>query len=109
MGRLDGRVVLISGAARGQGEAEARLFAEEGARVGVGDVLDAEGAAVAGELGDVGCFVHLDVRDASSWARFVAAVRERWGRVSSGAPPPTLWPNCLLATPGPVDHLADHL
>ena len=81
MGRLDGRVVLVSGAARGQGEAEARLFAEEGARVGLGDVLDAPGETVAGDLGDAGFFAHLDVRDASDWARFVAGAQERWGRV----------------------------
>lgn len=77
MGRLDGKVAIISGAARGQGEAEARLFAEEGARVVLGDVLDDLGAAVAAEIGDAARFVHLDVRDASSWANAVdTAVRE---------------------------------
>ena len=55
MGRLDGKVAVISGAARGQGAAEARLFVEEGAGVLVGDVLDAEGLALADELGPAPC------------------------------------------------------
>ena len=81
MGRLEGKVVLISGAARGQGEAEARLFAEEGARVGIGDVLDAEGGAVAKELGDAAFYAHLDVREEADWAHFIALAQERWGRI----------------------------
>jgi 3alpha(or 20beta)-hydroxysteroid dehydrogenase len=52
MGKLDGRVVLITGAARGQGAEEARLFAAEGAKVVVADVLDDLGEAVAKEIGD---------------------------------------------------------
>ena len=52
MGRLDGKVALISGAARGQGEAEARLFAAEGARVVLGDMLDDLGEVVAKDIGD---------------------------------------------------------
>ena len=61
MGRLDGKIAIVSGAARGQGEAEARLFAEEGARVVLGDVLDERGQQVADELGDAARYVHLDV------------------------------------------------
>jgi len=60
-GRLDGKVALVTGAARGQGAAEARLFVAEGARVLLGDVLDDEGAAVAKELGDAAVYRHLDV------------------------------------------------
>jgi NAD(P)-dependent dehydrogenase (short-subunit alcohol dehydrogenase family) len=51
MGRFDGKVVIVTGAARGQGEAEARLFAAEGAKVILADVLDAEGEAVAADIG----------------------------------------------------------
>lgn len=69
---LDGRVALISGAARGQGEAEARLFVERGARVVLGDVLDAAAKAVAADLGDAALAVHLDVTSAASWRGAVA-------------------------------------
>ena len=77
--RLAGKVVLISGGARGMGAAEARLFAREGARVVVGDVLDAEGAAVAGAIGEAATFVRLDVTREDDWARAVALAVERYG------------------------------
>jgi 3alpha(or 20beta)-hydroxysteroid dehydrogenase len=77
--RLDGKVALISGAARGQGEAEARLFVEAGACVVIGDVLDDAGEAVAKDLGDAARFVHLDVTDAPSWQRAVDATIESFG------------------------------
>lgn len=83
MARLDGQVALISGAARGQGAAEARLFAAEGARVVIGDVLDAEGQAVADEIGDAALYMHLDVTDESSWAVAVAAAEDRFGPVTT--------------------------
>ena len=72
MGRLDGKVALISGAARGQGEAEARLFAAEGARVVLGDVLDDLGEKVAADLGDGAVYTHLDVTDTGEWDAAVA-------------------------------------
>ncbi|GAA2061169.1 glucose 1-dehydrogenase [Streptomyces albiaxialis] len=81
MGKLDGRVVIISGAARGQGEQEARLFAEEGASVVLGDVLDERGEAVAGEIGERAAYVPLDVRREEDWAAAVALARERFGRL----------------------------
>ena len=81
-GRLDGKVALISGGARGQGEAEARRFVAEGAKVVIGDILEAEGKAVADELGDAAVFVSLDVTDESSWAAAVATAEERFGPVS---------------------------
>ncbi|MEV6104075.1 glucose 1-dehydrogenase [Streptomyces sp. NPDC051940] len=82
MGKLDGRVVLISGAARGQGEAEARLFAAEGARVVLGDVLDDQGEAVAKDLGpDRARYVHLDVTREADWEQAVAAARQAYGKL----------------------------
>ncbi|MFD8411803.1 SDR family NAD(P)-dependent oxidoreductase [Streptomyces sp. NPDC059650] len=85
-GRLHGRVVLITGAARGQGEQEARLFAAEGARLLLGDVLDERGAAVAKQIAEeVGedrvRYVRLDVSREEDWAAAVAAAREAFGRV----------------------------
>ena len=80
--RLAGKVVLISGGARGMGAAEARLFAREGARVVVGDVLDAEGAAVAGAIGEAATFVRLDVTREDDWARAVALAVERYGALN---------------------------
>ena len=71
MGRLDGKVALISGGARGMGAAEARLFAREGARVVIGDVLDEAGRATAKEIGDAATFVRLDVTEEGDWGRAV--------------------------------------
>ncbi len=79
MGRLDGKVALITGAARGQGEAEARLFAAEGAAVVLGDVLDAEGERVAAAIGPQALYRHHDVSSEDSWRGFVAAATERFG------------------------------
>jgi 3alpha(or 20beta)-hydroxysteroid dehydrogenase len=72
MGRLDGKVAIVTGAARGQGEAEARLFAREGASVVLADVLDAEGEAVAKDIGGAAVYLHLDVSQETEW---VSAVR----------------------------------
>ena len=79
MGTLDGRVVIVTGAARGQGEQEARLFAEEGARVVVADVLDEQGSSLATELRTL--YVHLDVGEEADWADAVAAVKRAYGRI----------------------------
>jgi 3alpha(or 20beta)-hydroxysteroid dehydrogenase len=79
MGKLDGRVVLVTGAARGQGEQEARLFAAEGAKVVVADVLDGQGEALAKELG--ASYVHLDVGEEADWGAAVRAVKETYGRI----------------------------
>jgi len=67
MGRLDGKVAIVTGGARGQGEAESRLFASEGAKVVVADVLDEEGRQVAKDIGDAAVFVHLDVSREDQW------------------------------------------
>jgi len=79
MGRLDDKICIITGAARGQGEAEARLFADEGATVWLTDVLDSEGEAVAADMG--GTYRNLDVRDEAAWARLVDEVTTTHGHV----------------------------
>ena len=81
MGRLDGKVALISGAARGQGEAEARLFVAEGAHVLLGDVLDELGEKVAADIGNGAAYQHLDVTRPEDWAKAVAGAGERFGRL----------------------------
>jgi 3alpha(or 20beta)-hydroxysteroid dehydrogenase len=73
MARLDDKVAIITGAARGQGEAEARLFAREGAKVVLGDILDEEGTAVAKDIGSAATYVHLDVSDEAQWAGAIEA------------------------------------
>ena len=68
--RLEGKVALITGGARGQGAAEARMFAREGAKVVIADVLDADGMAVAAQINELGgdaTFVHLDVSSEDDW------------------------------------------
>jgi 3alpha(or 20beta)-hydroxysteroid dehydrogenase len=81
MGRLDGKVALISGAARGQGEAEARLFANEGARVVVADVLDEDGTTVAKDIGDAAIYLHLDVTDELQWQATVDKAIDAFGGI----------------------------
>lgn len=78
-GRLADKVCLITGGARGQGAAEARLFAKEGARVWIADVLDAEGEELAAELAAE--YRHLDVSDEDQWASVVADLVAEEGRV----------------------------
>ncbi|MBF6471800.1 MULTISPECIES: glucose 1-dehydrogenase [Nocardia] len=82
MGRLTGKVALISGGARGMGAAHARALVAEDARVVLGDVLDDEGAAVAAELGDNAVYVHLDVREPDDWRNAVGEAVERFGSLS---------------------------
>jgi 3alpha(or 20beta)-hydroxysteroid dehydrogenase len=73
MARFDGKIILISGGARGQGAAEARLLVEQGAKVVIGDVLESEGNALARELGGAAKFVRQDVTSEADWSRAVAA------------------------------------
>ena len=82
MGKLDGKVAIISGAARGQGEAEARLFAEEGAAVVLGDVRDDEGEQAAARIADTGgqaVYQHLDVTSEEDWAAVVERANSEFG------------------------------
>lgn len=81
MNRASGKVAIISGGARGMGASHARLLVDEGARVVIGDVLDAEGRALADDLGDSGLFVHLDVTDPEQWAAAVRAALDEFGRI----------------------------
>jgi 3alpha(or 20beta)-hydroxysteroid dehydrogenase len=78
MTRFQGKVVLISGGARGQGAAEARMLVAEGAKVVIGDLLEDEGQRLAAELGDAAVFLRHDVTEEAGWARAVAAA-ERLG------------------------------
>jgi 3alpha(or 20beta)-hydroxysteroid dehydrogenase len=81
MGRLEGKVALISGGARGQGESHARRFVAEGAKVVIADVLDGPGRQLSDELGTDATSVHLDVTDERSWTDAVAATVEHFGRL----------------------------
>lgn len=79
MARFDGKVVLISGGARGQGAVEARMLVAEGARVVLGDVLEAEGERLAEELGPNARFLRQDVTVEEDWARLVEAAEGMGG------------------------------
>jgi len=79
MGRLSGKVAIITGGARGQGEAEARLFAAEGAAVVVTDLLASEGKKVATEI--QGLFMAHDVSDEAAWQQVVRQTLEAHGRI----------------------------
>lgn len=80
--RLEGKVALITGGARGMGESHARAMVAQGAKVVLADLLDGEGQALAAELGDAALYVHLDVTDRSQWADAVAAAVARFGRLN---------------------------
>jgi 3alpha(or 20beta)-hydroxysteroid dehydrogenase len=79
--RLRDKVVLITGAARGMGEAAARRIAAEGAKVVVADILDDLGKAVADDLGESARYVHLDVTSPAEWAEAIAATERDFGRL----------------------------
>ncbi len=79
--RLAGKVALVSGAASGMGQSEAVIFAREGARVIVADVLDAEGKQVADKIGAAARFVRLDVTKEPDWKAAVEAAVSAWGKL----------------------------
>lgn len=84
MGRLDGKVALITGAARGQGETEARLFTREGARVVLTDVLVEQGQQVAASIrtdGGEAIFLQLDVSNPDEWHEVVRHTVQTYGRL----------------------------
>jgi 3alpha(or 20beta)-hydroxysteroid dehydrogenase len=98
-GRFEGRVALISGGARGMGATEARRFVAEGARVVIGDLLDADGQALAKELGDAVHYVHLDVTSESEWQAAVGHTTEAFGRLD------ILVNNAGILRVGPIEQM----
>ncbi len=84
MGRLDGKVAIVTGGARGQGATEVKLFAREGARVVFGDILDEDGRKVEAEVVETwgeATYLHLDVTSAEDWRRAVETAESRYGRL----------------------------
>lgn len=82
MGRVEDKVVLISGGARNIGGASARQLVAEGAKVVIGDLLDDEGAALAAELGDSARYVHLDVTSEEEWQAAVEFTVAEFGKLN---------------------------
>ncbi|QGG94433.1 SDR family oxidoreductase [Actinomarinicola tropica] len=95
--RLDGKVALISGGARGLGEAFARAMVAQGAKVVIGDMLDDDGKVLADELGEACTYVHLDVTDRTQWDAAVAAATRTYGRLN------VLVNNAGIVRFGPID------
>ena len=82
--RLEGKVAIITGGARGQGATEARMFAQEGAKVVIGDVRDELGMQVEAEIRELGgeaVYLHLDVANADDWQNAVDTAEQRFGKV----------------------------
>ncbi|MFI7007985.1 SDR family NAD(P)-dependent oxidoreductase [Streptomyces sp. NPDC050145] len=104
-GSLEGKVALVTGAARGMGEAIARELVARGARVVLGDVLTEQGEKTAASIGtDAALFVPLDVTDPSSWAAAVTAATDRFGRLD------ILVNNAAIYTTAPLlDETAEQL
>jgi NAD(P)-dependent dehydrogenase (short-subunit alcohol dehydrogenase family) len=100
MGRLDNKVVLISGGARGQGAVEARLFTQEGARVVFGDILDEQGRQVEADIraqGGEATYVHLDVTSERHWQDAVALAETTYGKLD------VLVNNAGISLPGAIE------
>ena len=76
---LIGKVALVTGGARGMGEAESRLFVEHGAQVIIGDILHSQGQSLANSLGESSTYLRLDVTDEANWSSVMAHIEERFG------------------------------
>jgi 3(or 17)beta-hydroxysteroid dehydrogenase len=97
VGRLDGKVAVVTGAAMGLGEADARLMAKEGAMVILADVNDAIGKAVADDIGSNAVYKHLDVRTEEAWRAFMADVERDYGKLN------VLVNNAGVVEPGTIE------
>lgn len=82
MNRLDGKVAIVTGAARGIGAATAKLFVAEGAHVVITDVLTDQGKAMADSLGTKACFMQHDVSQGTDWTKVIAETESRFGPIS---------------------------
>ena len=82
MGKLDGKVAIITGAAQGMGAAHARVFASEGAKVVLTDLQESEGRALADEIGNAAMFMVQDVADPQSWTEVLKAAETKFGPVT---------------------------
>lgn len=82
MARLDGKVAIVTGGARGMGAEQSRRLVADGAKVVIGDILEAEGKALADEIGEAAIFVRLDVASEESWAEAVETAHRTFGPVT---------------------------
>ena len=83
MGRVDGKIAIITGAASGMGKADAQLLASEGAQVVVADLNEADGVAVAEAIGERAVFMKLDVTDEANWREVIAATVAQFGKLDA--------------------------
>lgn len=100
-GRLAGKVAIITGGARGMGASHAEIFVEQGARVVIADVLEAEGQALADRLGDAAVFARLDVTSRRDWDVTLALAEKTFGPVN------VLIANAGVATESEIEHFDD--